>query len=61
MVPALGRLLSGHKEGYRYLGDSLLRFPSASHLAETLRGIGFREVRVHRLFFGAAALHEAVK
>lgn len=61
VVPLIGHLLSGNREGYRYLGESLDRFPPAPHLARMLEETGFRRVRVYPLFLGAVALHEAVK
>jgi demethylmenaquinone methyltransferase/2-methoxy-6-polyprenyl-1,4-benzoquinol methylase len=56
LAPFAGSLL-GAGETYRYLPASLEGFPSADRLAETMRTIGFSEVRYRRLGLGSVALH----
>ena len=57
VLPAIGRLVSGHPTAYRYLPESVDRFPEARELADRMRVAGFSEVRWSALSFGIAALH----
>lgn len=57
VLPRLGGWISGHPAAYRYLPDSVTRFPSPPELAEWMRAAGFAEVRFQRLGGGIAALH----
>jgi demethylmenaquinone methyltransferase/2-methoxy-6-polyprenyl-1,4-benzoquinol methylase len=57
----LGWLVSGDKESYRYLADSVVNFYGAEELKKLLMEAGFGRVSFRRLFLGAAAIHVAVK
>jgi demethylmenaquinone methyltransferase/2-methoxy-6-polyprenyl-1,4-benzoquinol methylase len=59
VLPAIGRLVSGHPTAYHYLPRSVAHFPDASAFAERLRGAGFGVVRWRYLSLGIAALHVA--
>lgn len=59
VVPALGRIVTGQEDAYRYLVESIRRFPDAPALAERLREAGFARVRYRLLSGGIAALHSA--
>ncbi len=60
MLPAIGRLVSGHRTAYRYLPASVAHFPPEAVLAERMRAAGFAEVRWERLTLGVAAIHVGV-
>lgn len=57
IMPPIAGLLAGDRAAYRYLPDSLGRFPDADALAGLLRDAGFSEVRYGRMAGGAVALH----
>jgi len=57
----LGWLVSDNKESYRYLADSAADYYGAEELKELLMKAGFSRVSFRRLFFGAAAVHVAIK
>jgi demethylmenaquinone methyltransferase / 2-methoxy-6-polyprenyl-1,4-benzoquinol methylase len=57
ILPAIGGMLSGSREAYTYLPESVRKFPSASALAEAMRAAGFAEVRYEYLTGGIVALH----
>jgi demethylmenaquinone methyltransferase/2-methoxy-6-polyprenyl-1,4-benzoquinol methylase len=57
VIPALGRLVAGDSEAYRYLPDSTESFLSAEGLAVRMQAAGFREVGFRRLMFGTVAIH----
>ena len=57
VIPALGRAVVGDADPYRYLVESIRRFPSPEALAAMLRGAGFRRVSYRRMSGGIVALH----
>jgi demethylmenaquinone methyltransferase/2-methoxy-6-polyprenyl-1,4-benzoquinol methylase len=57
VLPAIGRLLSGHPTAYQYLPESVDTFPTADRLADLLRSVGFRDVRWRHLTLGVVAIH----
>jgi demethylmenaquinone methyltransferase/2-methoxy-6-polyprenyl-1,4-benzoquinol methylase len=59
VLPAIGGLLSGSREAYTYLPESVRKFPGAAELAQELRAAGFREVEFERMTGGIVALHVA--
>lgn len=61
MVPVLGGMVSGKGYAYRYLPESVLRFPNAESLAQSLAAAGFQSVTFQRLAMGTLALHVAHK
>jgi demethylmenaquinone methyltransferase/2-methoxy-6-polyprenyl-1,4-benzoquinol methylase len=61
VVPLLGSWISKNRAPYQYLADSSRNFYTAEELADLLVKAGFTKVTVKRLFFGAAAIHVAVK
>lgn len=57
MLPWIGGALTGNRDAYTYLPESVRRFPEADHLAEDMRRAGFTEVRYEYLTGGIVALH----
>lgn len=57
IVPALGGMLSGSRDAYTYLPESVRKFPDAEGLANQMRDAGFANVRFERMTFGIVALH----
>lgn len=57
LLPAVGGLMSGSRDAYAYLPESVRKFPGAERLAEEMRAAGFTEVRFERMTFGIVALH----
>ncbi|OGD30355.1 MAG: hypothetical protein A2Y56_09085 [Candidatus Aminicenantes bacterium RBG_13_63_10] len=60
-VKPLGRAISGSPSGYAYLSSTIPRFYEAPVLAGILRTSGFERVTYQHDFFGAVAIHTAVK
>jgi demethylmenaquinone methyltransferase / 2-methoxy-6-polyprenyl-1,4-benzoquinol methylase len=61
IMPAVGGLISGSSEAYRYLPESIRKFPRADQLAQMMRSRGFGETQVRLLTGGIAALHVGTK
>jgi demethylmenaquinone methyltransferase / 2-methoxy-6-polyprenyl-1,4-benzoquinol methylase len=57
IVPALGRAVAGDAEAYRYLVESIRRFPAPKIFAGMMVSQGFRRVRHRALSGGVVALH----
>ena len=56
MVPWIGGVISGKPEAYRYLPNSVARFPEPARLAQMMEAAGFR-TNYRLLTAGIAALH----
>jgi demethylmenaquinone methyltransferase/2-methoxy-6-polyprenyl-1,4-benzoquinol methylase len=61
LLPALGRLVSGDKDAYAYLAQSIYGFPDAAALTEELLGAGFARARFESVFAGVVCLYIADK
>lgn len=57
ILPAIGGLISGSRDAYTYLPESVRKFPDADGLAEQMRDCGFSSVRFERMTAGIVALH----
>lgn len=55
----LGWILHRDPDTYRYIAESIRRYPGANGVAHQLRTRGFTEVRVVPLLFGLMSLHVA--
>lgn len=60
VLPLVGGAVSGSKEAYTYLPESVRNFPDAEELADQMRRIGFRDVEFERMSGGIVALHLGV-
>ncbi len=57
VIPALGRAVTQDAEAYRYLVESIRRFPRPDAFADMMRAAGFRRVSFQRMTGGIVALH----
>jgi demethylmenaquinone methyltransferase/2-methoxy-6-polyprenyl-1,4-benzoquinol methylase len=57
VIPALGRAVAGDAEAYRYLVESIRRFPGPDAFAGMMRAAGFARVSFQRMTGGIVALH----
>lgn len=60
-IPILGATVSGRREAYRYLIDSIEGFPGQASFAHEITSTGFDQVAWYDLSFGIAAIHRGVK
>jgi demethylmenaquinone methyltransferase/2-methoxy-6-polyprenyl-1,4-benzoquinol methylase len=60
-IPALGALVSGKRDAYRYLVESIRRFPDQREFAAMIEAAGFIDTRWRDFSFGIAAAHGARK
>jgi demethylmenaquinone methyltransferase/2-methoxy-6-polyprenyl-1,4-benzoquinol methylase len=57
VLPVIGGALSGSRDAYAYLPESVRKFPAPEELAEMMRAAGFGRVAFERLTGGIVALH----
>jgi len=57
VIPALGRSVAGDAEAYRYLVESIRRFPRPEAFAAMMAAAGFRRAGAQPLTGGIVALH----
>ncbi len=60
-IPALGKLVADDGPAYRYLVESIRKFPPPERFAEMVGEAGFSRVEVTRLTGGVVAIHSGWK
>jgi demethylmenaquinone methyltransferase/2-methoxy-6-polyprenyl-1,4-benzoquinol methylase len=61
LVPKIGKLLAKDEESYRYLIESIRRFPKMDEFAAMIRTAGFGQVKVEPILGGLVAIHSGWK
>jgi len=59
ILPVVGGALSGARDAYTYLPDSVRKFPSADQLCHDMQAAGFRDPGYEHMTGGIVALHTA--
>ena len=61
VIPRIGEAVTGDREAYRYLVESIRKFPRPENFAEMMRAAGFRRVSFTPMTGGVVALHSGWK
>ena len=61
LVPRLGQAIAGDAESYRYLVESIRRFPPMREFAAMIGAAGFAQTKVEPLLGGLVAIHSGWK
>jgi demethylmenaquinone methyltransferase/2-methoxy-6-polyprenyl-1,4-benzoquinol methylase len=61
ILPRIGQMVAGDAEAYRYLAESIRRFPPQNAFAKMIEKAGLSRVQVRNLTGGIAAMHSAWK
>jgi demethylmenaquinone methyltransferase/2-methoxy-6-polyprenyl-1,4-benzoquinol methylase len=61
VIPRVGEAVTGDREAYRYLVESIRKFPRPEHFAEMMRAACFRRVSFTPMTGGVVALHSGWK
>ncbi len=61
VVPKLGRLLANDEDSYRYLIESIRRFPDMARFEGMIRDAGFIQTKVEPMLGGLVAIHSGWK
>jgi demethylmenaquinone methyltransferase / 2-methoxy-6-polyprenyl-1,4-benzoquinol methylase len=59
LLPLLGQIVTGNRDAYTYLVESVRRFPSQGELSELIAAAGLDQAKYRNLTGGVAALHSA--
>jgi demethylmenaquinone methyltransferase/2-methoxy-6-polyprenyl-1,4-benzoquinol methylase len=57
VIPAIGRVVASDADSYRYMVESIRRFPSPQNFAAMMRAAGFARVSFHPMSGGIVTLH----
>lgn len=60
-IPFLGAVVTGEKQAYKYLHDSLAAYPHQDEVTAIYQELGFEDPRCYELTLGIAAVHVAGK
>jgi demethylmenaquinone methyltransferase/2-methoxy-6-polyprenyl-1,4-benzoquinol methylase len=61
LVPRLGQAIAGDADSYRYLVESIRRFPKMAEFEAKIRAAGFVRTRVEPMLGGLVAIHSGWK
>ena len=61
VVPVVGFLLSGHPRAYRYLNQTIEKFPYGKDFCRIMEDVGFKRVIAHPLFLQTATIYQGDK
>jgi demethylmenaquinone methyltransferase/2-methoxy-6-polyprenyl-1,4-benzoquinol methylase len=61
VVPKLGKAVAGDEESYRYLVESIRRFPPMERFREMIARAGFAQTKVEPILGGLVAIHSGWK
>jgi len=59
LMPKIGGMVAKDEESYRYLAESIRRFPPQAKFAQLIADAGLEQVKVRNLSGGIAAMHSA--
>ena len=59
LMPKIGGLVAKDEDSYRYLAESIRRFPPQAKFAQMIADAGLEQVKVRNLSGGIAAMHSA--
>ena len=61
VIPAIGTAVTGNRDAYVYLPESIRKFPTQEELKKMMEGVGLFRVRYINIFNGIAAVHIGTK
>lgn len=61
LLPRMGQAIAGDAESYRYLVESIRKFPKMSEFQNMIRTAGFVNTKVESILGGAVAIHSGWK
>ena len=61
LVPRIGKAIAGDEDSYRYLVESIERFPAMPAFAGMIAAAGFRNVKAEPILGGLVAIHSGWK
>ncbi|KAK5583843.1 hypothetical protein RB653_005445 [Dictyostelium firmibasis] len=61
VIPVMGQLISGDRDSYAYLVESIRKFPDQENFVQMIQDAGFKQVTYKNLTFGICSIHSGFK
>ena len=61
LLPRMGQVIAGDADSYRYLVESIRKFPKMPQFEQMIRDAGFENTKVEPILGGAVAIHSGWK
>lgn len=61
IIPFIGKMVTNDEESYRYLVESIRKFPTQETFKKMIENAGFNKVAYQNLTFGTVAIHTGYK
>ncbi|MBA4044772.1 MAG: bifunctional demethylmenaquinone methyltransferase/2-methoxy-6-polyprenyl-1,4-benzoquinol methylase, partial [Erythrobacter sp.] len=61
IMPRMGQAIAGDADSYRYLAESIRKFPRAAEFESMIRAAGFVNTKAEIILGGAVAIHSGWK
>jgi demethylmenaquinone methyltransferase/2-methoxy-6-polyprenyl-1,4-benzoquinol methylase len=61
ILPFFGRIFSKDKEAYRYLPETVMKFPDNEKFIKLMSDAGYTEIKQTKLTFGVASIYTGIK
>jgi demethylmenaquinone methyltransferase / 2-methoxy-6-polyprenyl-1,4-benzoquinol methylase len=61
IIPVIGKMVSGNKQAYTYLPESVSAFPSGNAFTDIMEKVGMKNVSQRSLTFGVATIYTGEK
>jgi demethylmenaquinone methyltransferase/2-methoxy-6-polyprenyl-1,4-benzoquinol methylase len=61
VIPEMGRMVTGDRDSYQYLVESIRKFPDQDRFLAMVRDAGFEQTSYRNMTMGVAALHSGWK
>ncbi len=61
IIPLIGEKITGDREAYQYLVESIRKFPKQKELCTKLQTAGFENVKYRNMTAGIVAIHSGIK
>ena len=61
LMPQIGKVIANDEDSYRYLAESIRRFPKPAEFEAMIRAAGFENTRVESILGGAVNIHSGWK
>ena len=61
VIPTMGKMITGDRDSYQYLVESIRKFPNQDHFLSMIQNAGFEQAKYRNLSLGVACLHSGWK
>ena len=61
ILPKIGKAIAGDEDSYRYLAESIAKFPPMEKFESMIRGAGFEQTKIEPMMGGLVCIHSGWK